>query len=95
MDSVYIETTVVGNIAGGLHPDPTMAARQRVTRTWWATATCIRGREHDEPSIATERRVGSVLNASLFGRRRLNRVVRPATRVGLRRIHDNECELSE
>lgn len=39
MDSVYLETTVVGNIAGRLHPDPTLAARQRVTRTWWATAT--------------------------------------------------------
>jgi len=39
MDSVYLETTVVGNIAGRLHPDPTIAARQRVTRNWWATAS--------------------------------------------------------
>lgn len=39
MDSVYVETTVVGNIAGRLHPDPTIAARQRVTRDWWATAS--------------------------------------------------------
>lgn len=38
MDSVYLETTVVGNIAGRLHPDPAIAARQQVTRTWWATA---------------------------------------------------------
>ena len=38
MDSVYIETTVVGNIAGRLHPDPDVASRQRLTREWWATA---------------------------------------------------------
>ena len=38
MDTVYIETTVVGNIAGRLHPDPLVAARQTVTRKWWATA---------------------------------------------------------
>jgi len=29
---------VVGNIAGRLHPDPLIAARQAVTRKWWATA---------------------------------------------------------
>lgn len=38
MDSVYVETTVVGNIAGRLHPDPKIAARQQVTREWWTTA---------------------------------------------------------
>jgi predicted nucleic acid-binding protein len=38
MDTVYIETTVVGNIAGRLHPDPLIAARQTVTRKWWTTA---------------------------------------------------------
>lgn len=38
MDTVYIETTVVGSIAGRLHPDPLIAARQTATRTWWATA---------------------------------------------------------
>lgn len=38
MDTVYVETTVVGNIAGRLHPDPLIAARQTVTRKWWATA---------------------------------------------------------
>ena len=42
MDTVYVETTVVGNVAGRLHPDPTVAARQAVTRRWWATA----GREY-------------------------------------------------
>lgn len=42
MDTVYIETTVVGNVAGRLHPDPAAAARQAVTRRWWATA----GREY-------------------------------------------------
>ena len=38
MDAVYIETTVVGSVAGRLHPDPLIAARQTVTRKWWATA---------------------------------------------------------
>jgi predicted nucleic acid-binding protein len=39
MDIVYIETTVVGNIAGRIHPNPDVASRQRITRAWWATAT--------------------------------------------------------
>jgi predicted nucleic acid-binding protein len=38
MDTVYLETTVVGNLAGRVHPDPMIAARQAVTRYWWATA---------------------------------------------------------
>jgi hypothetical protein len=38
MDIVYVETTVVGHIAGRLHSDPAIAARQQVTRAWWATA---------------------------------------------------------
>jgi hypothetical protein len=39
MQSVYVETTVIGNIAGRIHPDPLMAARQAKTRAWWDTAT--------------------------------------------------------
>ena len=39
MDIVYIETTVVGNIAGRIHPNPDVASRQRITREWWTTAT--------------------------------------------------------
>ncbi|MBS0267116.1 MAG: type II toxin-antitoxin system VapC family toxin [Planctomycetes bacterium] len=39
MDIVYIETTVVGNIAGRMHPNPDIASRQRITRDWWAKAT--------------------------------------------------------
>lgn len=38
MDTVYIETTVVGSIAGRIHPNPLIAARQQVSRTWWADA---------------------------------------------------------
>ena len=38
MDTVYIETTVVGNLVGRVHPDPLIASRQTVTRRWWATA---------------------------------------------------------
>ena len=35
MDSVYIETTIVGHIAGRIHPNPMVAARQQMTRDWW------------------------------------------------------------
>jgi len=38
MDTVYLETTVVGSIAGRLHPDPLIAARQNISRVWWSTA---------------------------------------------------------
>jgi predicted nucleic acid-binding protein len=38
VDTVYVETTVVGNVAGRVHPDPIIAVRQEVTRRWWATA---------------------------------------------------------
>jgi predicted nucleic acid-binding protein len=38
MDSVYLETTVVGYVAGRIHPDPDIASRQHKTRRWWATA---------------------------------------------------------
>ncbi len=38
MPTVYLETTVIGNIAGRIHPDALVAARQQVTRRWWATA---------------------------------------------------------
>ncbi len=38
MDIVYIEATVVGNIAGRIHPNPDVASRQRITREWWTTA---------------------------------------------------------
>lgn len=38
MESVYLETTVIGNIAGRLHPDPVIATRQKVTRKWWFDA---------------------------------------------------------
>jgi len=65
MDIVYVETTVVGNIVGRIHPNPDVASRQRITREWWATATdrycivtsrltldeCANG----DPSAATER----------------------------------------
>ncbi len=38
MDTVYLETTVIGTIAGRLHPNPLVAARQTLTRKWWLTA---------------------------------------------------------
>ena len=38
MQSVYLETTVVGHIAGRLHPAAAVLARQQVTRQWWETA---------------------------------------------------------
>ena len=41
MDIVYIETTVIGNIAGRLHPNANVAARQEITREWWTTASSL------------------------------------------------------
>ncbi len=38
MDSVYLETTIVGHIAGRVHPDPVVADRQQVSRDWWRDA---------------------------------------------------------
>ena len=38
MDTVCIETTVIGNIAGRTHPDPVVSVRQQVTRDWWSNA---------------------------------------------------------
>ena len=38
MESVYLETTAIGHIAGRLHPDPVVFGRQTITRRWWATA---------------------------------------------------------
>ena len=38
MDTVYVETTVIGHIAGRLHPDVRISARQSITREWWSTA---------------------------------------------------------
>jgi len=65
MDSVYIETTIVGHIAGRVHPDPIVATRQQITRDWWQNAAsgyelfisqvvleeCSEG----DPSVAAER----------------------------------------
>jgi len=39
MESVYLETTVVGAIASRDHPDPIILARQSVTRRWWRDAS--------------------------------------------------------
>jgi len=36
--TAYIETTVIGHLAGRLLNDPIVAGRQSVTRTWWPTA---------------------------------------------------------
>jgi hypothetical protein len=41
MDTVYLETTVVGMIASRDHPDPLILARQIVSRRWWSTAPTI------------------------------------------------------
>ena len=38
MQSVYLETTVIGHIAGRLHPAASVLARQQVTRQWWDSA---------------------------------------------------------
>ena len=33
--TVYLETTLVGHLAGRVHPDTVIASRQTVTREWW------------------------------------------------------------
>jgi hypothetical protein len=38
MDSVYLETTVVGTIASRDHPEPVILTRQAISRRWWSTA---------------------------------------------------------
>ena len=38
MRTVYLETTVIGHIAGRLHPAATVLSRQQSTREWWSTA---------------------------------------------------------
>ena len=38
MKCVYLETTVIGHVAGRLHPAATILARQQVTREWWDSA---------------------------------------------------------
>ena len=65
MDTVYIETTVIGNIAGRIHPNPRIAARQNITREWWliaashyrllASAMVISECSDGDASAATER----------------------------------------
>ncbi|HUG68636.1 MAG TPA: type II toxin-antitoxin system VapC family toxin [Pirellulaceae bacterium] len=39
MDLIYVETTVIGNVAGRIHSNPDVASRQRTTRTWWTAAS--------------------------------------------------------
>jgi len=43
MDTAYIETTVIGHLAGRLHRDPVIEVRQTLTRRWWPGA-CARYR---------------------------------------------------
>jgi predicted nucleic acid-binding protein len=38
LESVYLETTVIGHIAGRLHPAVSVLARQQITRQWWLSA---------------------------------------------------------
>jgi len=65
METVYLETTFVGHLAGRVHPDPIVAVRQKTTRAWWSSEShrycvyvsqlvldeCAGG----DPSAATER----------------------------------------
>ena len=39
MELIYVETTVIGNVAGRIHSNPDVASRQRATRTWWTAAS--------------------------------------------------------
>lgn len=35
METIYIETTIVGHLTGNLMSDPIVFARQQLTREWW------------------------------------------------------------
>jgi predicted nucleic acid-binding protein len=35
MDTIYLETTIIGHLAGRILTDTLVAARQHVTRDWW------------------------------------------------------------
>ena len=35
METIYLETTIVGHLVGRIHRDPLIAARQQATRDWW------------------------------------------------------------
>ncbi len=35
METIYLETTIVGHLVGRIRRDPLIAARQQVTRDWW------------------------------------------------------------
>ena len=35
METIYIETTIVGHLTGSLMSDPIVSARQQLTREWW------------------------------------------------------------
>lgn len=37
METVYVETTVIGHLVGRTHPDSIVAARQAATRAWWSS----------------------------------------------------------
>ena len=41
MDTVYVETTVIGNIAGRLHPDPVISARASHAKLVGGRATLV------------------------------------------------------
>ncbi len=66
MDSVYVETTIVGHAAGRIYPDPFVAARQQVTRDWWRNEASVfeifisqlvlEECSEGDPSAAAERR---------------------------------------
>ena len=53
MDTVYVETTVVGHLTGRVHADPIIAARQAVTRQWWPNAS-LRYRLHVSQLVLDE-----------------------------------------
>ncbi len=38
MDTVYVETTVIGHLTGRLHRDPSISVRQEFARSWWPKA---------------------------------------------------------
>lgn len=40
METLYLETTVIGHLTGRLLTDPIVASRQQLTRQWWTQCAC-------------------------------------------------------
>ncbi len=60
MDLIYVETTVIGNVAGRIHSNPDVVSRQRATRAWWDSTASQYELAQSEPRDALHIAVAAV-----------------------------------